>query len=304
MAFFRDKPLDHGCFSPLSVLVPEELDWLLSIVPLQMGVLQFPMPSAARCYKLGQALRTAVESYPEDIKVVVVATGGLSHQVHGERCGFNNTPWDEEFLDLLERDPVALTRLTLADYARLGGMEGSEIIMWLVMRGALPAQINRVHLSYYLPSMTAIATAIYEVEPASLTAAEAARHREKMSAQFVGIERLEGTYPYTLERSAKGYRLNKFLNHLVKPEARARFLMDEEAEFAAAGLNPEECTLLRERNWRGLIHYGAIFFGLEKLGAVTGVSNPNIYAAMRGELLETFQKTRNAAIIYSVGSKA
>ena len=79
-------------------------------MPLQVGVLQFPIPSARRCWKLGQALRRAIESYPEDIGVVIVATGGLSHQVHGERAGFNNTAWDEQFLDLFERDPDAARR--------------------------------------------------------------------------------------------------------------------------------------------------------------------------------------------------
>ena len=100
------------------------------------------MPCAARCFKLGQALRTAIESYPEDLTVAMVATGGLSHQVHGERSGFNNTPWDRKFLDLMENDPVALTRMTHADYARLGGMEGAEMVMWLVMRGALSANVR------------------------------------------------------------------------------------------------------------------------------------------------------------------
>ncbi len=106
-------------------------------MPLQVGVLEFPIPSAKRCFKLGKSLRKAIESYPEDLKVAIVGTGGLSHQVHGERCGFNNTPWDMEFLELLEKDPEALTRLTIAEYAERGGFEGAEVIMWLMMRGAL-----------------------------------------------------------------------------------------------------------------------------------------------------------------------
>ena len=93
-----------------------------------------------------------------------MATGGLSHQVHGERAGFNNTPWDMQFLDLIEKDPERLAELTHAEYAEWGGFEGSEVIMWLVMRGALSSNIRKVHQSYYLPSMTAIATAIYENE--------------------------------------------------------------------------------------------------------------------------------------------
>ena len=104
-------------------------------------MLQFPIPTALRCYKLGQALRRAIESYPEDLRVVMVGTGGLSHQVHGERSGFNNTEWDLEFLERIENDPVSLTRMTHAAYAAKGGVEGAEVIMWLVMRGALSASV-------------------------------------------------------------------------------------------------------------------------------------------------------------------
>lgn len=304
LSTFRDKPLDHGCFSPLSVLLPhDEAGWPTPIVPLQIGVLQFPVPTARRCYKLGEALRTAIESYPEDLKVALVATGGLSHQVHGERCGFNNTAWDERFLELLEKDPVALTNMTHAEYAALGGMESSEVIMWLVMRGALSAGIRKVHGSYYLPSMTAIATAIYENEAAPLDGRSAELHRARMAEQLRGSEALEGTYPYTLERSDKGYRVNKFLHSLVDPAARDRFRSDEEGAYELAGLSEIERDLIRRRDWRGMIHYGVIFFLLEKLGAVSGLSNLDIYAGMRGQTVEEFQKTRNQQVTYSVAAQ-
>jgi gallate dioxygenase len=304
ISVFRDKPLDHGCFSPVSVLVPhDEQGWPMQIVPLQVGVLQFPVPTARRCYKLGQALRRAVESYPEDLNVVIFATGGLSHQVHGERCGFNNVEWDAKFMDLLENDPEALTRLTLADYAAMGGMEGAEIIMWLVMRGAMPSRVLVRNRSYYLPSMTGIATAIYETTADVPNAAAMERHRAFMNEQLAGAEKLEGTYPYTLERSAKGYRLNKFLHELVKQDFREAFLADEDSMLAASDLTPEEQVLIKSRDWRGMIHYGVIFFMLEKLGAVVGVSNLHIYAAMKDLSLEEFLKTRNAPVLYSVGTK-
>jgi gallate dioxygenase len=300
MSFFRDRPLDHGCFSPLSALLPHGSEWPLSIVPLQVGVLQFPIPSAARCYKLGQALRRAIESYPEDLKVAIVATGGLSHQVHGERAGFNNEAWDRRFLTLIESDPESLVRMTHADYARLGGMESTEVIMWLVMRGALSANVRRVHQSYYLPSMTAIATLIFENEAEPMSPAFTERYRAAIAAQLNGIDRLDGTYPYTLERSARGYRLNRFLHTLVSPDVRARFRQDEEHAMLSAGLTDEERTLVLGRDWRALIRYGAIFFLLEKLGAAIGVTNLHIYAAMRGESLEAFQQTRRHSVLYSV----
>jgi gallate dioxygenase len=303
LSYFQDKKLDHGCFSPLSILWPHDQgpqknDWPGSIVPLQIGVLEFPIPSAKRCYKLGQSLRKAIESYPEDLGVVLVATGGLSHQVHGERCGFNNTEWDMEFLNLLEKDPEKLTEITVAEYAEKGGMEGSEIIMWLVMRGALSPKVRKLHQSYYLPSMTAIATAIYENDGAQ--AAPDAAYMEHINHELAGIENLPGTYPYTLDRSVKAYRLNKFLHSLTNPEWRAKFRADRESLFAQSGLTEEEQRLVRDLDWRGLIHYGVIFFMLEKLGAVVGVGNIDIYAAMRGQTVPEFQKTRNAAVTYSV----
>lgn len=300
MSFFQKKGLDHGCFSPLSMMFEDISQWPCAIVPLQIGVLQFPIPSARRCYKLGQSLRKAIESYEEDISVVVAATGGLSHQVHGERCGFNNTEWDEKFLDLIANDPVKLTQMTIAEYATLGGLEGSEIIMWLVMRGALSASVRMVHKSYYLPSMAAIATAILEHQPEPFTGREIQDHLNHMHHQLKGVEKLEGTYPYTLERSHKAYRINKFLHQLTVPEFRERFLADEQSLFAESDLTEEERDLIRRRDWRAMIHYGATFFVLEKLGAAVGVSNLHIYAAMRGQTLEDFQKTRNVSVQYSV----
>ncbi len=306
MSFFQDKPLDHGLFSPLSMLAERTADgrWPARIIPLVVGVLQFPIPSARRCYKLGQSLRRAIESYPEDLKVAIVATGGLSHQVHGERSGYNNTPWDMQFLDLIEKDPERLCELTHAEYAEYGGFEGSEVIMWLVMRGAMSANVRKIHQSYYLPSMTAIATAIYENEAAAELGSNADEYRHHMARQLAGAERIPGTYPFTLERSVKAYRLNKFLHDMIAPAHRQRFKDDPEAAFAAAGLTDDERDLVRRRDWRGMIHYGVIFFMLEKLGAVVGVSNLHIYAAMRGESLEAFQKTRNApGALYSVAGQ-
>jgi gallate dioxygenase len=303
LAFFQGKPLDHGCFSPLSVMWPHEAGWPGAIVPLQVGVLEFPTPTARRCFRLGKSLRRAIESYPEDLKVAIVATGGLGHQVHGERAGFNNTPWDMEFLELLERQPEKLIELTIAEYAARGGLEGSEVIMWLIMRGALAPKVRKLHSSYYLPSMSPIATVIYEDDPPLPAAEPDGAFRERIAHELAGIEKLPGTYPFTLDRSVKTYRINSFLHRLIEPEYRRRFLADPEPMFAQAGLTDEERDLLRRRDWRGLTHYGVIFFLLEKLAAVVGTTNLHVYAAMRGQTLEDFQKTRNAQVLYSVAGE-
>jgi gallate dioxygenase len=299
ISFFQKKPIDHGLFSPLSMMTDRGKSWNNSVIPFQVGVLQFPIPTARRCYRLGQALRRAIESYPEDLSVAVVATGGLSHQVHGERSGFNDTDWDNRFLDMLENDPVSLTELTHAEYAKRGGVEGAEVIMWLIMRGALSANVNCVQRDLTLPSMTTIASVIYEnrseTEPSAIE-----QHRQHIGHQLAGVEQLEGTHPFTLEKSRRTFRLNDFLHRLVDPAHRKRFLAEPHELYDEFALTEEERNLLDARDFIGLIRYGVIFFCIEKMAAVLGLSNPDVYAQMRGETMEEFQKSRNVDMHYSV----
>jgi gallate dioxygenase len=223
--------------------------------------------------------------------------------VHGERAGFNNTPWDMEFMETLVTDPEKLTEITIADYATRGGLEGSEVIMWLIMRGALAPKVKKLHQAYYLPSMTPIATLILEDDGPDVADDSLPAYQERLGRQLKGIEKLEGTYPFTLDRSVKAYRLNEFLHRLIEPEYRKQFLANPEPLFESAGLTEEERGMVRRRDWRAMIHYGVIFFMLEKLGAVIGTTNLHIYAGMRGQSLEDFQKTRNAQVLYSVAGK-
>lgn len=302
IATFRDRPLDHGCFSPLSLFADAAVGWPFQVIPLAVGVLQAPMPTARRCLKLGQALRRGIESYPEDLRVVLVGTGGLSHQVHGERAGFNNPEWDQRFLELLTHEPATLADMTHAQFAAAGGWESAEVIMWLVMRGALSDAARPISTTYCLPSMTGIATLLLEEPDVGPDPARQQAHRERMAEQLAGSESLPGTYPFTLEVAAKAYRINAYLHAMTMPEHRALFRSDPEASFVQAGLSAEEQHMLRSRDWLGLIRHGAIFFGLEKLAAVLGIPNAAIYAAMRGETLAEFQQSRNApGALYSVG---
>jgi aromatic ring-opening dioxygenase catalytic subunit (LigB family) len=162
LTLFQDLPLDHGLHSPLTMMWPSQPDWPGAVIPLVVNVLQHPLPTPARCFKLGKFLRKAITSYPEDLKVAIVGTGGLSHQMIGERAGFNDEKWDLEFLDLIERDPERLAAMSLDDFMRLGGNEGAEVIMWLIMRGALDARVKKLHQNYYLPMTTAMAVALFE----------------------------------------------------------------------------------------------------------------------------------------------
>ncbi|MGE0746365.1 MAG: class III extradiol dioxygenase family protein [Rhodospirillales bacterium] len=162
IAVCQEMPLDHGFLTPLACFFPPEKRWTVPVVPIVVNVLQPPIPSAMRCFKLGKAIRRAVEAYDDDIKVVVAGTGGLSHQLSGERYGYNNEAWDNEFLDLIERDPERIARMTHQELMEKGGADGVEIIMWLVMRGALSNDLRRLHRNYYHPMVTGFGQMILE----------------------------------------------------------------------------------------------------------------------------------------------
>lgn len=153
----QELTLDHGCLVPVPLLWSHEPSWGIRIVPVVVNVLQHPLPSARRCYKLGQALRRAIISYEPDIRVVVVGTGGLSHQLHGERFGYLAPDFDQEWLERIVSDPEGLASLSHGDLMRRAGAEAVEVIMWLVMRGAMAATVREWHRGYYAPMTTGMA---------------------------------------------------------------------------------------------------------------------------------------------------
>ncbi|CAM5408508.1 class III extradiol dioxygenase family protein [Eoetvoesiella caeni] len=151
MTVCQEMQVDHGLLVPLPLLWSHEKEWDIKVVPLVVNVIQHPLPSAMRCFRLGQALRKAVESYPEDLRVVVIGTGGMSHQLHGERMGHMNAKWDNDFMDKLEFDPAQLAELSHTTIMEQAGAEAVELIMWLTMRGAMSPEVTRIHRNYYAP---------------------------------------------------------------------------------------------------------------------------------------------------------
>jgi gallate dioxygenase len=290
MTVFQGGEVDHGCHSALPLLWPHVPGWPGAIVPIAINVVHYPLPTARRCFRLGQAVRRAIASFSDDIKVAVVGTGGLSHQVHGERTGFNNTPWDTNFLQLIVEDPGELTKLTHADYIRRGGAESVEMIMWLAMRGAIGERIRSVHENYYLATTTAMAVALYE--PTSSASDHLPEPPVAPPKQTAGLDDLEGTYIFDALTSFDALELNRFLWNLTKPDARLLFVDNPDNAFERAGLAADDRQLIRDRDWIGLIRRGANFFALEKLARVSKMSNLEVYASMRGEDLETFMRTR------------
>jgi len=163
MTIFNEMPVDHGLTVPMSIMWGQRERWPCPVIPLMVNVVQYPPPTGLRCYKLGQAIRRAVEAFPRDLRVVIFGTGGLSHQLHGPRAGLINREFDLEFMDGLTRDPEALTRIPHATYMREAGSEAVELVMWLIMRGALDAQVHEVYRHYHVPcSNTAAGLIILE----------------------------------------------------------------------------------------------------------------------------------------------
>lgn len=155
--------VDHGLTVPLSLMFGQPARWPCRVIPFAVNVVQYPPPSGARCYALGKALRRAIESFPQDLRVQVWGTGGMSHQLQGPRAGLINKEFDGRFLDLMVRDPEALSRIPRDQYLREAGSEGIELVMWLVMRGALEGSVREVHRFYHVPaSNTAVGHLILE----------------------------------------------------------------------------------------------------------------------------------------------
>jgi protocatechuate 4,5-dioxygenase beta chain len=147
--------VDHGLTVPLNLLcgkIPPTGQWPFKVIPLAVNVVMYPPPTGHRCYMLGKAIRKAVESYKGDLKVVIFGTGGLSHQISGPRAGLINSKWDKNFLDNLSKDPIKLTKIPHIDYMREAGAEGIEMVMWLIMRGALEDKVDEVYRFYTVPA--------------------------------------------------------------------------------------------------------------------------------------------------------
>jgi protocatechuate 4,5-dioxygenase beta chain len=144
--------VDHGLTVPLSLMFGQPAAWPCKVIPLAVNVVQYPPPTGNRCFNLGKAIRKAVESFPEDLKVMVWGTGGMSHQLQGPRAGLINREFDTAFLDRLASDPEGLATIPHVDYVREAGSEGIELVMWLIMRGALARDAREVYRFYHVPA--------------------------------------------------------------------------------------------------------------------------------------------------------
>jgi protocatechuate 4,5-dioxygenase beta chain len=155
--------VDHGLTVPLSLMFGQPQAWPCRVIPFAVNVVQYPPPSGNRCYQLGKAIRRAIDSFDGDLKVQIWGTGGMSHQLQGKRAGLINSEFDRRFLDRMVDDPEALTRISHLEYVRDAGSEGIELVMWLIMRGALNTKVDEIYRFYHVPaSNTALGHMILE----------------------------------------------------------------------------------------------------------------------------------------------
>ncbi|MEJ2693161.1 MAG: class III extradiol dioxygenase family protein [Candidatus Thiodiazotropha sp.] len=162
MVTCQEMKVDHAFTLPLALLYPDQ-NWPVKTIPISVNTVLFPTPSAKRCYKLGQAIGRAVEAYDEDVKVLLIGTGGLSHQLEGERAGHINKPFDLKFMESMTDDPTWATQYSDRELVEHTGTQGIELLNWLVVRGAMSGEVSVAHSNYHIPiSNTAAATMLME----------------------------------------------------------------------------------------------------------------------------------------------
>jgi protocatechuate 4,5-dioxygenase beta chain len=152
MTIINEMQVDHGLSVPLSLMFGKVAEWPVRVIPVPVNVVTYPPPSGNRCWLLGEAIARAVASFPEDLNVQVWGTGGMSHQLQGPRAGLVNREFDTAFMDKLTADPQALRQMPHIEYLREAGSEGIELVMWLIMRGALGPRAKELHRFYHIPA--------------------------------------------------------------------------------------------------------------------------------------------------------
>jgi protocatechuate 4,5-dioxygenase beta chain len=163
LTIINEMDVDHGLTVPLSLMFGQPEAWPCRVIPFAVNVVVYPVPNGRRCYRLGQAIRRAVATFDEDIDVQVWGTGGMSHQLQGARAGLINEEWDKRFLDRLADRPEELAEIPHVEYIREAGSEGIELVMWLIMRGALGGKVKELHRHYHVPaSNTAVGHVVLE----------------------------------------------------------------------------------------------------------------------------------------------
>jgi protocatechuate 4,5-dioxygenase beta chain len=147
----QEMRVDHAFAIPMALLYPDATHYPVRTVPICINTVQHPLPSPKRCLALGQSVGRAIESWSEELSVVVMGTGGLSHQLDGKRAGYINKDFDLMCLEELVDHPEALTRYSGVDLVRLAGSQGVELLNWIAARGAIAGRVRQLHRTYHIP---------------------------------------------------------------------------------------------------------------------------------------------------------
>mgnify|MGYP006274410409 FL=1 len=163
----QEVQVDHAFTLPMALMYPGGRDWPIATVPVMINSVQHPLPTPRRCFKLGQEIGKAIASFPADKKIVLLGTGGLSHQLDGTRAGFINKEFDLWCMEKMRHDPEALAELSIHEIIEKAGSQGVELLTWITMRAALQAagqgEVREVHSTYHIPiSNTGGAVMLFE----------------------------------------------------------------------------------------------------------------------------------------------
>ncbi len=130
LLYTQDAPLDYAFYVPLHFTMPQPA---VPIVPLHVNVYLPPQPTAARCYAWGQALGDILRARPE--RVVLCASGGLSHFPGTERYADPDVAWDRRLLEQLREGRGEETaKLGAEELDRVGNV---ELRTWITLLGAV-----------------------------------------------------------------------------------------------------------------------------------------------------------------------
>lgn len=147
----QDIKVDHGATVPMSVLYPGKGYKGVKVIPISINCERHPMPKPSRSFAFGKAIGEAIRSWNANQKVVILGTGGLSHQLDGERAGYLNTDFDRDCMDKLVSDPEALCQYSNDDLTRIGGAQGVELAMWLAARACIKGSVNEIERRLVAP---------------------------------------------------------------------------------------------------------------------------------------------------------
>ena len=137
--------LDHGVCIPLWRMGLERLP---RIVPMLVNSIEPPLPSLSRCLAWGQQLAGAIRSFPANLKVGVLATGGLSHSIGEPTMGVIYDDFDRETIRLFSSSEEQLISF-LDKNLPTHGNGSEEVRNWLVAHGSAGAR--GFELVDYLP---------------------------------------------------------------------------------------------------------------------------------------------------------